>query len=484
MTERNAPDPGAIACPFLALEDERDERNSVPDHRHRCYAEVQPAPRAIAHQVTFCLSSAFAACPTFQDWARREAAKPRPSATAPAAPSPRTVGQGLARAGQGPVDGPPVWQPAPDEEPDMEEAGLAAWTGANAVPGMVAGPGAGPGALAGSNVHSGRPDFSPPDFGQPVRNPQRDWAAPPPWVDPASRESAGPEADEYDWRTRPIADEALRESGGLAGSRWVQDESPTGMAPGIRDDGSSDDLERSLADERAARRRALLPPAVSATADLRPDLRPELRQGPPADFGQGVPADFRQGPSGPTGARGRAPAPRPASGRFGGPPPEEHQLTGPAWERPRPHEAYPTLKTRIGLPSVPRIGVAVGVLIVAALAVFLVPFLLKSGGTGGVAGASPTPTAIAPSSTEPTPTSLPTAQVYTVVQGDTMSTIAKKFGLTINQVMAANKQIKNPNKIAIGDQITIPIAPPSVVVNGASPGAIVNGASPGASAAP
>ena len=30
-------------------------------------------PRAMAHQEHYCLTPAFPACPTFQDWARREA---------------------------------------------------------------------------------------------------------------------------------------------------------------------------------------------------------------------------------------------------------------------------------------------------------------------------------------------------------------------------------------------------------------------------
>src|SRR5689334_24046822 len=78
MTERGLPIvDGAPACPFVAFEDDRDERASSPDHRHRCYAEPRPAPRALAHQEAYCLSSAFPVCPTFQDWARREAARSR-----------------------------------------------------------------------------------------------------------------------------------------------------------------------------------------------------------------------------------------------------------------------------------------------------------------------------------------------------------------------------------------------------------------------
>ena len=78
MTERGLPtSDGAPACPFVAFEDDRDERATSPDHRHRCYAEPNPAPRALAHQEAYCLSSAFPVCPTFQDWARREAARSR-----------------------------------------------------------------------------------------------------------------------------------------------------------------------------------------------------------------------------------------------------------------------------------------------------------------------------------------------------------------------------------------------------------------------
>ena len=78
MTERGLPSmDGAPACPFVAFGDDRDGRSTSPDHRHRCFAESPPAPRAVAHQEAYCLSSAFPVCPTFQDWARREAAHAR-----------------------------------------------------------------------------------------------------------------------------------------------------------------------------------------------------------------------------------------------------------------------------------------------------------------------------------------------------------------------------------------------------------------------
>jgi LysM repeat protein len=64
-----------MVCPFVAFADERDLRAAEPDHRHRCYAEPRPAPRALAHQTRYCLSPGFTSCPTFQDWATREAAR-------------------------------------------------------------------------------------------------------------------------------------------------------------------------------------------------------------------------------------------------------------------------------------------------------------------------------------------------------------------------------------------------------------------------
>ena len=134
MTDRGLPIvDGAPACPFVAFEDDRDGRGQAPDHRHRCYAEPRPAPRALAHQEAYCLSSAFPVCPTFQDWARREAA--------------------TARAAQAEIDAaameePPVSQALPPRERDP--------------------------------YHASDTDTPPPL--PPRRNPPRDWAAPPPWA--------------------------------------------------------------------------------------------------------------------------------------------------------------------------------------------------------------------------------------------------------------------------------------------------------------
>jgi LysM repeat protein len=109
-----------------------------------------------------------------------------------------------------------------------------------------------------------------------------------------------------------------------------------------------------------------------------------------------------------------------------------------------------------GLGGVPRVAIWGLLLVLVALLVFLFgPNLL---GFGGAGDATPTPAAsVEPTPTPvPTPTPEPTPQVYVVAKGDTMSKIARKYGVTIDEILAVNPQIKNPNKIQIGDEIVIP----------------------------
>src|SRR6476646_3629402 len=129
MTERGLPGmDGAPACPFVAFGDDREARATSPDHRHRCFAESPAAPRALAHQEAYCLSSAFPVCPTFQDWARREAAHALAagdqSAATPATPTPAT-----AETQPPPAEPPPVYDlyadwsvPAPEPMPPELES--------------------------------------------------------------------------------------------------------------------------------------------------------------------------------------------------------------------------------------------------------------------------------------------------------------------------------------------------------------------------
>jgi nucleoid-associated protein YgaU len=154
--------------------------------------------------------------------------------------------------------------------------------------------------------------------------------------------------------------------------------------------------------------------------------------------------------------RYRAEATRPPAYGSGG---EE----GPSWEQPRRYEAYPTIKARAALPGLPRLGVMAAALGIAALALFFLPSVLDlfgGGGPGGpTGGESPAPSQ-GLESTVPSPTvpPAPTPQVYVVKSGDTMSKIAKKFDVSIDELIAANvNTIKDPDKISIGDQVIIPV---------------------------
>lgn len=54
------------------------------------------------------------------------------------------------------------------------------------------------------------------------------------------------------------------------------------------------------------------------------------------------------------------------------------------------------------------------------------------------------------------PPSTSSDKIHVVTKGETLSAIAKRYGVSIDELMNANKFIKNPNKIYIGDKLTIP----------------------------
>jgi LysM repeat protein len=119
--------------------------------------------------------------------------------------------------------------------------------------------------------------------------------------------------------------------------------------------------------------------------------------------------------------------------------------------------------------SLPRLGpvaLAAAALVLAAFALFfIVPNLLNIGGPvgvggGGGGGSSPTATTRGSAAASPSPATpaATTPQVYVIKQGDTLSKIAKKFGITVDELLAANTTtIKDPNKIGLGQQIVIPV---------------------------
>ena len=48
------------------------------------------------------------------------------------------------------------------------------------------------------------------------------------------------------------------------------------------------------------------------------------------------------------------------------------------------------------------------------------------------------------------------ARSYTVKRGDTLWGIARRYGVTLRSLIAANPQIKNPNLIYPGNEVRIP----------------------------
>jgi len=441
MREPGLPIDGAPACPFVAFEDDRDARATAPDHRHRCYAEPRPAPRALAHQEAYCLSSAFAVCPTFQDWARREAAAARPSPGS-ASPPPRT-----------------------DTDPSIEH-----------------------GTLPPPDREARHAPETPVPPLPPHRPAPRDWAAPPPWLHAGGHDANGrPDAGarggsgRSDWASAPDSplpadrqsgrapaegrglagsDADRIASGGLAGSD--ADRIASGGAPGFGAGASR------LGGSAVPPERATGVPPERATG-VPPERVMAERMGLDSWAGRGVDADHESAqPARRAGRRDRVPAERPDYT----PPPSRHAperrdetgaLRGPAWEQPRRFEAYPSLRTRIGLPSLPGSSVLVGfvALLLAAAALFFVPALLGVGDDEPVATPTPTPVASLGPSPEPTPVPAPTPTIHVVSEGETLSRIARDYGLTLDELLAANPQITDADRIAIGDEVIIPAAQPS-----------------------
>jgi hypothetical protein len=371
VSDRGQPAEGAIACPFVAFADDRDARSDEPDHRHRCYAEVRPAPRALAHQAAYCLSPGFAACPTFQDWARREAAR--------VTRGPRASDRSMAGVGTVP---PPAGVSPPTSSPP---AGPPSGTPAGAA---VSSTGQVPG--------RGEPSSAPRDAAP---------SAPlPPFL--AEREPAVDARGAWAPGGARSGHEALHPAG-----------TPEPFA-------ERDWLERAEELELAPHRAASGVPGRSQERGM-PGARAAQR---------GV---------------GR--------GERGGAPP---------WERPRRDEAYPTLRTRVGLPELPRLAVAAVALVVAAVALFFAgPMLLGVGEDGGTgSGPSPTPTVSPTPPPSPSPSPEPTPFVYVVRAGDTLSKIARQFGVTVDQIVAANREtIRDPDRISEGQQIVIPTPVPSEI---------------------
>jgi len=417
MSERALPSGDRpIACPFVAFVDDRDERAESPDHRHRCYAETSPAPRALAHQEAYCLSSAFPVCPTFQDWARREAAR--------------------------------------------VHAGGAPSSAANAIPGVAEErPSA---AAAGAEEEAYEPVYE----DRPRRSNQRDWASPPPWLSrsDADDELGGLRTDEDRFgptgagpAERAADGAAAAAAGGLAGSFADRLVTPTPdqgrqRTPVWRTgDQWDDEIDESAEVEPPPPEPAPAPPEMAQ----RSARQRERVQGAAAERGERRSAADRD-----RGDRGEH---------------DTGRVAAPSWERPARLETYPSLRSR-RLPQINLSSVLVGAVVVVLLAVllFFLPGILGLG--AGQSSATPTPTtagggaSVAPASIEVTLAPEPTQTSYTVQAGDTMSKIATKFGVPLLTLIDANKATHpNPNVLNVGDVLIIPSSTPTALP-GASAG--------------
>jgi LysM repeat protein len=406
VTERIA-DPQAV-CPFVALDDDRDHRAPGPDHRHRCFAENPAAPRALAHQAAYCMSASFPGCPAFVDWARREAA---PAKVETAVRSVREAGSTRSSA------------MTPGGRPVSRAVGSAGhWTSpppwgsaAGPAPAGAAGPApTGAAAAAGSagsapsrpGEFDDRGDFEPDEVG----------IEPPPAPQPSDAGGARGVRDPGD----TPAFLAGRQARPTAAPAWDDDDEPWSAADGADPTDGEDEPAR------------------------RPVVTPRR-----------MPVGYA--PVGPTRGERRA-----AGSRR-----DRIDAAAPSWEEPRRFEEYPTLKSRGGA-RIPRPALYALVILLVGVGLFSAPFLLKGlGGGGPQASPTPRPSASVVPTSAPSPTAVPTpAQVvYTVKAGETLSQIAVRYGVTVEQIIAANPKIKNPNKIVAGDRIVIPQPLPSEIVD-------------------
>ena len=345
MTDRGLPSAdGSPACPFVAFEDDRDARADRPDHRHRCFAEAQPAPRALAHQEAYCLSSAFPVCPTFQDWARREAAHAIPGGAR------ATTTERRSRCRHRRPRARRSRRRSRRRRRSLESAA----------------------------------DRSRPSRSDPRRNPPRDWAAPPPWASSGAGMAAGaaasangpcdhsagptahPRRKGRDWPAAPQID-----SPGARTSTW--------SGPRVRRRVHA----RRLTTHRRHRRDPDLAGLVGHAAyqaeasESHAEVRP-----PPTKAGRRPTVSSTRDKN-----RERERAAAAAAGAAAA---SQHE--GPSWEKARRYEAYPSIKTRAGLSGmsgVPTIAMLAGGVVLAA-----VDPLLPAGrprGRARTAGRAPRP---------------------------------------------------------------------------------------------
>ena len=456
----------AGACPFVALELDRDRRSDRPDYRHRCYAEQVPAPRTVAHQERYCLSPNFSGCPIFQAWAVRAAARPVPipggvaastrsteplpeappeaasqvapslaeTSIPPLAPLPGVAPLPPVAADDFGVEEPPLPEPeaVPGQEPWPDSMGvpIIPETGALGVPSAL-------GVRSGMGVPSGmampsatRPPDAHLDQGGPIQT-DTTWSAAVSGA-PATEEEqlsvfGAPPSPQQRQPVEPLAppptfastlpDEPLVSD---VPSAATNDPLPQ-ASPGYDDRDEAPPVPAFLAG-RSARQR----PQTRADQVDRDDLVPSWEL---------------------DGRYGAEPGPRQASGADRG--------------------GMGTTLTTIAVVIIIGLGI---------LAVLIIPGVLGGGGSQPTRRPTNLPTAprtaqvttvaVLPSATaEPTPTQAqptpePTPEaspiLYTIKRNDTLARIARRNGTTVEAILAANPQIPGADAIQVGQVIVLP----------------------------
>jgi LysM repeat protein len=69
---------------------------------------------------------------------------------------------------------------------------------------------------------------------------------------------------------------------------------------------------------------------------------------------------------------------------------------------------------------------------------------------------------VAPTSSQPVPaaTPTPTPRSYKVQPGDSLRRIARQFGVTVTELLAANPSIPDADHVEVGQRLVIPAPPP------------------------
>jgi LysM repeat protein len=107
-------------------------------------------------------------------------------------------------------------------------------------------------------------------------------------------------------------------------------------------------------------------------------------------------------------------------------------------------------------------------ILLLGVALFATPSILKSIGSfiDGV-GSEPTPVASATATADasPTPEPTPAQVIYTIKSGDTLFDISQEFKISVEAILGANPEVKDPGNLKIGQQIIIPSVIPDVVIS-------------------